>query len=492
MVSASGSINRFFKHSAIYAFGSILNRATAFLLLPIYTNYLSVAEYGTLELFYVISTAFSGLLSVGIAHATLRFYYEYNTDSDRNAVVTTNLTVSLFITSIGALIVGFWHEPLALYILGGPDYSRGVLIVLTSLVLELSSQVCLAYLRAKEYSIFFVVIMFFKLIIQLVANTYLVIFQGMGLEGVLTGNLLAVAFGWIVLTLFVVRQCGYRFDWPKIIPILKYSFPFLLSSLTGLISTNVDRFLINHFLTLQALGIYALAFKFSSLLDNLIGEPFNRSYGAFRFSVMKSEDAAVVQVRIVRYLFMGLSVLGLGIIYFTYDLLVVMSKPDYWPAADILPLLMVGSLLRVITYPLQTGILYEKKTRYIFYIGLLSAITSSVANFLLIQWAGLIGACIALVLTATIILIVTNRISQRYFSVRYEYRRLCMIAAITIFFYLLSLPFIHQPLYWGVPLKLSLYLIFVILLINSKLLDPEEIAWLKSAFSKIFRKNQVT
>lgn len=487
LASAGESLSRFFKHSTIYAFGSILNRATAFLLLPIYTNYLSVTEYGALELFYIIGAVISGLLSVGIAHATLRFYYECDTELDRNTIVTTNLMVSLLITSTGALIASLWSESFAYHILGSPEYHNGILLILVTLVLELSSQVCLAYLRAKEYSGFFVLIMFLKLVIQFTANTYLVIFQHMGVVGVLTGNLLAVAFGWAVLVAFVLCQCGCRLDWIKAIPVLKYSFPFLLSTVAGLVSANVDRFLINSFLSLQALGIYALGLKFSSLLDNLIGEPFNRSYGAFRFSIMDNSDAAEVQACIVRYLLLGLSALGLGIVYFAYDLLVIMSKPDYWPAADILPLLMIGSLLQVVTYPMQTGIFYEKKTRYIFYISLLSAVTSSVTNFLLIQWLGLIGACVALVVTAAVVFIVTNRISQRYFPVHYQYRRLFVILMVTILFFLLSWPFTHQPLYWNIPLKLGLYMVFLIVLIYSGSLDQKEIAWLHSALSKKFR-----
>lgn len=490
LTSEIGSIGRFFKHSVIYGFGSILNRATALILLPIYTNYLSVAEYGILELLYIIGTVFSGLLSIGIAHATLRFYYEYETDQERNAVITTSLIASLVISCSGVLFFGIWYQPLAHYILGSPAHSQGVLIVLVTLVFELSSQVCLAYLRAKEYSIFFVIVMFCKLIIQLIANTYFVVFKDMGVEGVLLGNLLAVAFGWLALTIFVIRECGIQFDWPKAVQTLNYSFPFLLNSIVGMISPNIDRFLITNLLSFDALGIYALALKFSGLLDNLIGEPFNRSYGAFRFSIMKSEDAGKIQAKIVRYLLIGLSVLSIGIIYFASDLLKVMSNPDYWPAANILPLLMVGSLLRVIAYPVQTGILYEKKTRHVFYIGLLSAVMSSIANFIFIQWLGLVGSCIAFALTSTITLIVTNNISQRYFKVSYEYRRLLIIIAITVIFYAIFWVLVKNFMYLNIYMKLILYMVFIVVLIYSGSLNKREIAWFQSRLLRIFYEHQ--
>ena len=68
-------IKRFFKHSSIYAIGNILNRIGAFLLLPIYTTYLTVVEYGTLEMFYLVSSVVSGILAIGIAHATLHYAF---------------------------------------------------------------------------------------------------------------------------------------------------------------------------------------------------------------------------------------------------------------------------------------------------------------------------------------------------------------------------------------------------------------------------------
>jgi len=491
LASESAPLGRFFKHSTIYAFGNVLNRIAALLLLPVYTNYLTVAEYGALELFYVIAAVVTGFLSVGIAHATLRFYFEYESEVDRHSVVTTNLTVSMLITFVGVLLIGQWHETLARYVFGGPEYSRGVLIILATLVFELSSQVSLAYMRAKEYSMLFVGIMFFKLLIQLAANTYFVVFRNMGVEGVLTGNLLAVVFGWLCLTIFVLSKCGYRFEWGKAVPALKYSFPFLLSTITALISTYTDRFLVNSLLSLQILGIYALALKFSEVLESLIGEPFNRSYGAFRFSIMKEGNAAEIQARIVRYLLIGLCAIGLGIVYFADNLLKVMSNPAYWPAASILPILMVASLLRVLNYPLQTGILYEKKTRHIFHIGLIAAVTSVVSNFLMIKWLGLIGVCLAQVLTAAVVLVVTRRISQSYFKVHYDYRQLAIIAAVTGIFYLLSVPLEGQQVSVGFFAKILLYVTFIVALFFSGALYATEVAWLRSALTRLIRRKDI-
>ena len=61
--------------------------------------------------------------------------------------------------------------------------------------------------------------------------------------GVLIGNVTAVALGWAVLAGYAVRHCGLRFEWSKLVPVLKYSFPFFLSTLVGLVSGNVEKLL---------------------------------------------------------------------------------------------------------------------------------------------------------------------------------------------------------------------------------------------------------
>jgi O-antigen/teichoic acid export membrane protein len=186
-------IGRFFRHSGVYALGNALNRLGAFLLLPLYTNYLSVAEYGELELFYVIGAVVSGILSIGIAHATLRFYFEYTKQEERDAVVTTNLIASLVITGAGVLPLVFYAKDIAQYFFHDVGLALGIWLILATLVLELSSQVSLAYLRAREHSVFFITVSFGKLVVQIAVNAVLLIWFETGLLGVLTGNLAAVA-----------------------------------------------------------------------------------------------------------------------------------------------------------------------------------------------------------------------------------------------------------------------------------------------------------
>ena len=430
MSTTGKQIGRFFKHSIIYAIGNIINRIGAFLLLPIYTNYLTVAEYGSLEYFYTVSTIMTGLLSAGIAHSTLRFYFEYQDQQDRNSLVITNIMASFGFTVFGVLIASLFSTQAVTLMFGSTEYLLGFYIMLAIIVFELSSQVSLAYVRAEEHSVFFVVIAIAKLVIQVAVNTYLVVFADMGIVGVLIGNFCAVFLGWIILTTFVVRKCGIKADAKKILPVMKYAYPFLLATMVGVFAETFDRIILKELISVEALGLFALAVKFSLLLEALIGEPFNRSYGSFRFSIMKDGNAAEIQEKIVRMLAVILVFTGSGLLYFSPIVIKIMSDSAFWPAIKLLPILVLASCIKIATYSCQTGFLYAKKSGYIFRITIVQSAFSIVGSLVLIQLMGIIGACLAQLITAIVVIVVTHRASKPFLDISYNYGKISLAALV--------------------------------------------------------------
>jgi len=475
-MSNKSDIGRFFKHSSIYAVGNILNRIGAFILLPIYTTYLTVGEYGSLELFYTISSVVSGVLAIGIAHATLRFYFEYDDQKDRNAVVSSNILASALITSTGAIIAFIFAEKISLLVFNSAEDSVliGLYIILATMVLELSSQVCLAYLRAREMSIFYVVLSLVKLIIQVAINSYLIIVEGAGINGILIGNFAAVALGWLILISYTLYCCGLSFHVDKMKSIITYSFPFLLGTLVGIVAVNADRFMLNKFMGLEAVGIYALALKLTLLVEVLVAEPFSKSYGAYRFSIMKNEDSSQVQSRITGYMSLIVSLMVVAIVYSSHEIITIMSNPEFYTAVVILPVLIFIGGFKVFTYIFQTGILYKKATKHIFSISVLGCVSIIVFNYIFIKAFGLLGACIAKVVASGLVLIVTNYISQKYIKVTYPYMQLIKVLCITVIFIVFGVLANELDFWSAIAVKLLLFIGLAVSLYYSGLLTHED------------------
>ncbi len=82
-------IKRTVKHTAFFAFGNIAPKLSGFILLPIYTKLISVADYGILGLLEVIELVATHILSVGIPQALLRWHGLTDSEAKKKSYIFT-------------------------------------------------------------------------------------------------------------------------------------------------------------------------------------------------------------------------------------------------------------------------------------------------------------------------------------------------------------------------------------------------------------------
>ena len=102
----------FQKNSIIYGMGSILPKALGFILIPLYTRYFTVEEYGMLSLLGVILQLFTFIFLIGISSAAMRFYFspgasnEYQNRLYGNAVILLIL-IPIFLYTLTTPLMHF-------------------------------------------------------------------------------------------------------------------------------------------------------------------------------------------------------------------------------------------------------------------------------------------------------------------------------------------------------------------------------------------------
>ena len=97
------SIAKLGKQSLVYGMGTILTRIVTFLLLPIYTNVLSVQDYGIISLIYTFLGFMNVLLHYGLDASLLKNYVP--ADLNEKKSILTNSYTSFLITSIIFFII---------------------------------------------------------------------------------------------------------------------------------------------------------------------------------------------------------------------------------------------------------------------------------------------------------------------------------------------------------------------------------------------------
>ncbi|MCP4650117.1 MAG: oligosaccharide flippase family protein [PVC group bacterium] len=477
---------QFLKHSALYGIGNILTRVASFILLPLYTRALMPAEYGTLEMFHVTTAILRALLGMMIAHATLRFYFEYKEEIERKRVISTAMIFSFVACALVLACLGRFTNQLSHLVFGTQKFAGLFYIVFCIVVMELSKEISFAFLRAKEKSLLYISIAVLQLFLQLGLNLFMVLKLRMGIKGILIGNMISIAVVWLVLSTITFKWCGFNFHWPKLKALLHYSFPIVVSALFGIVIQNSDRVLLSRYAGLSALGLYALSRRFGLAVRYLIIEPFNTNFGASRFAVMKEENSKQIYARTMTYFAYVLIFFSLAATLFSRELLMVMSAEEYRSAYKVVPFIMLHVIFRGLQYIFQTGVLIKKKTMYILYIKIIAAAIIFCAAWVLIPMFGLYGAAIAVALTSLFYCAATWYISHKFYPVDYEFDRLFKILAITILIYTASLLFVGMSLGLTIGIKLILLSSFPVLLNLSGFYKPGEKKTYQEYKGKIF------
>jgi len=158
----------------------------------------------------------------------------------------------------------------------------------------------------------------------------------------------------------------------------------------------------------------------------------------------------------------------------------LMSNQEYWEAAKILPIVCLGFILGSLTYPFQTGILIKKKTMYLLYVTTISGITALSLNFILVPHFGAYGCAAAGCLAVTITCAITFFLSQRMYSIKYDYGAWgkALGVAIAIFFISQSIP--SSSIWHSLIIKSLLALLFPAGLFYLKCFSPDEAESLKA------------
>ena len=96
-----GRLKELARHSAIYGLGSVVSSLIAVFLLPLYTRYLTRADYGAIETLIAGSAVLTIFLQAGINSAFFRFYFDSPDPEQRNRVVRTSFWFTMGGATVG-------------------------------------------------------------------------------------------------------------------------------------------------------------------------------------------------------------------------------------------------------------------------------------------------------------------------------------------------------------------------------------------------------
>ena len=392
--SAGSGTRRLLRHSSIYALGSILKNIVGFIMLPLYTRYLSPADYGVISLMLLMLSLFELLFSGRLGYALPKMYAEDDSVAGRKLLISTALIFMAAVGVVSSLIVFSARSFLSGLVLGTTDYTT-IVAYFSFMVLTQSLETHgLDYIRLQQRPWLFMGMSLLKLVLQLTLNVWFIVGLHQGVMGVALSSMIASATIALILVIYTVAKNGLGYDQSMAARMLAFSWPMWLGGLASLYIGSSNRYYMRIFGTLDNIGLYSLAERFSGIMSMLIWQPFQQYWMVESFKYYqqgKRHAFNVVFCIICAVLFLA----GLGVALFAPPVIRVMSSPAFYPASNAVPFLALAAIFNCLVQFVGFSFMVVEKTKLLSAYNYLTAILVSVFYVVLIPSLGHVGAAIA-------------------------------------------------------------------------------------------------
>jgi len=421
---------RIARHSGIYVVANVLQRGTAFVLLPLYTHVLTPAEYGTIAIVTALAGILAVLLPISINGAITRFYFEYREEPEQlRSFWGAILAFMLLSCGLFGLLLLVFGGAFFEWALGDVAFWPFVAIGIATAMAQPFFQTVQTIFQTREQPLHYAAVSGGHFLLTLLLTIYLILGEGWGAAGPLfamfVSSILFAAGG-----LYALRR-NFRLSLhPAYLrAALAYVLPQIPHGLSSLALTTTDRFLLNGLVSLAAVGIYNIAALFSLAVD-LICQSVNKAFMPMSMRVMQSADPAeLAQLRDAGLAMVAsFCVIGASLTVFSNEIVGFIAGVAFAGAATYVPFLAFAGVAGGINYVLVNVLFFERAAaKYIPVPTITGGIASIVLNYILIVRLGPLGAAIGTMAAQLVMTLATGLIAARFEHVRWPYGRFAIL-----------------------------------------------------------------
>ncbi|MBN1639478.1 MAG: oligosaccharide flippase family protein [Ignavibacteriales bacterium] len=472
------------KHSAIYSFGNISTKLIGIILLPLYTKYITVAEYGIIGVIEVTIMILTQTMMLGQPQAFLRFY-NINIYKHKRKTTLFTLFILLFSTGLIICIIGqYFSKNIASFFDNPSDFEIYIRLSFVIIYLRILNEFFLSVLRAKEKSVLFASANIFKLGLILGFNIYFIAFLRIGIRGILYSYLISDIGLLLLLSPSIILQMSAKFDLTILRLSISFGFPLIFTSLAGMLLNLGDRYILKYFVDYKEVGLYNLGYKLAGILNVFFIQSFTLGFLPLAYKYFQQKDDKRYYSKMLTYFMFVLCWAGLGLSLFSAEAIKILAlNPEYWPAYTVVPIITLAYVFSGGKSITSIGLYLTHKTQVIAYSTIIVTLLNIGLNLLLIPKYGMMGAATATLIAFIILYIVSQIMSNRFYKIPFENHKILILLITTIALYFIPFLFPDLPLLI-ITIKILILVSFPFILYLFKFYETIEILKLKQSWKK--------
>lgn len=439
----------------IFMIGTVLAKAIQFILMPLYTTYMTPEAYGIAELTNNLSELFFPIATLCIYEAAFRFAVDPQFDNNSLAYAVSKVMAK---STIAGLFVAVFAKFVLHY-----EYAFFLYFILYAY----SIRMCVAYfVRGKGFSKVFAISGIVNAMSLGILNLIFLVL----LDGSVKGYLISIGLSYGISTLYLIvrgdiikdisaspiKKDGLQVLYKYCVPLIFYNVLYWFTTISG-------RYILLYFTDASTAGKYVAAIKIAAVV-NMVQQAV---YAAFQFNSSRAftETHKEGYYTDITNLFITLyCTFGAVIICFTPVIAKLTLKNTFYDAKIYLPIIMMTAVINCISSLLGTMYSTYKKTQRMVGVSIVGALINLCLGLLLTPYIGIWGVCIASTLCYLSQVIYKFIDVRKFCNIRYHWR---MIIPNII---LLSMQVVAMSVFKRYELMTSMLLTLIILIINAKYL----------------------
>lgn len=397
-----------FKNTGLLAIGNFSSKILVFLMVPLYTNVLTTAEYGLYDIFITTAQLLLPFFSLNVTDGVLRFVLESDNNVNQVFRIALRFILLSLIPTILILVVNQ--------------------IVGYSAELNVYGVYVLAYYISYSFNQFFIqfaksINQVSKMTISGVIGTVVTVavciisllVLNLGLKGFFCANILGQFLP--SLYLFISLKLWSYIDREVVIDrilqkrLLAYTIPLTMTTVGWWLNNTSDKYIITAMKGIEINGLLSVAYKIPSILAILHGIFIQ----AWQISAMK-EFGKADSILFYNKVFVALNIF----VYFSASILIVLTRPlayiafsnEFYNAWIFVPYLLMGTVFTASAGFIAPILTSAYKTWAVAKSTIIGGVINIVLNIVFLYVLGNIGVAVATLLSSFVILFVRYKDSS--------------------------------------------------------------------------------
>ncbi|MBU6950601.1 lipopolysaccharide biosynthesis protein [Hahella sp. HN01] len=481
---SSSKVKKLFSDSLIYGVAIIARSLSSIILLPLYTRYLSTEGYGVIELLSMTVDFAAIFFGARVGQSFLRYYGLASNEKEKSEVFSTSFSLLSFTHLVGAVLLIVFSTSIGALLFGGQEYHAVLVVFSLNLLFGGMSEIPLAWLRANGKAASVLFFSLAKLVLQISLCVGLLVYLEWGVMGAALASVLAQGTVAVLLTLYCIKSNKIILSKEMAKKLVGFSWPIILAAVSMFFITYGDRFFIRTYLTLSDVGIYALAYKFGFILYAIGWQPFQSMWEAERYRIYKEESQHYLFPAIFSFMSVLLVFMAFGLSIWIGYFLQLMSDQEFWPAAEYVPVIILGYVFLSWTGYCNLGIFTSGNTKVFGVSSMFTALFCLVAYWLAIPSYGLMGAAVVTAIAFFVRFFVIHKLAKARFNMKLNwYPAVSSLCLASVLFWVNEIGVINTG-----NLFLSNVLVCFLFLIMLFVLKIVKVSDLKTVYSTVAKK----